>query len=335
MKVALLHDQVPSGAPPDQVDSLVQATEIAGILAGLGHGVVYIPFRGKPEDTECELDRVRPDIVFNLVESPLGKGRLIHLAPLLLERMGLTFTGAGTRAMLLSSNKLMAKRLMKEHGLPTPAWFNQGDCAELPVPAGRWIIKSIWEHASIGLDEDSVVPGLSTRELEQEMDKRRGRLGGECFAERFVEGREFNLSLLASDKGVQVLPPAEIIFQGYAQDKPKVVGYKAKWDSESYEYHHTPRKYDFPPRDRIMLQELTALSLRSWRLFGLRGWARVDFRVDGDGGPWILEINANPCLALDAGFMAAARQAGLEPAQVVARILTDGFECIGPKNQAA
>jgi D-alanine-D-alanine ligase len=314
---------------------LVQAKEIAGILAGLGHGVVYIPFGDKPEDTECELDRVRPDIVFNLVESPLGKGRLIHLAPLLLERKSLTFTGAGTRAILLSSNKLMAKRLLKEHGLPTPPWCKQGGCGDLPAQAGRWIIKSVWEHASIGLDEDSVVPGLSIQELEQEMAKRCGRLGGECFAERFVEGREFNLSLLASDRGVQVLPPAEIIFQGYAQDKPKVVGYKAKWDSESYEYHHTPRNYHFPPQDRIMLQNLTALSLRSWRVFGLRGWARVDFRVDSGGEPWILEVNANPCLTSDAGFMAAARQAGLEPRQVVARILADGFECIGPKNQAA
>lgn len=324
MQVGVLHDQVPPEAPPDQTDTLVQASQVAGLLSQLGHRAVYIPFAGKHEETEAELRLLRPQIVFNLVESPMGQGRLIHLAPLLLERLGLAFTGAGTRAMLLSSNKLMAKRLMRDHGLPTPVWLSQDGNEELSGKAGRWIIKSVWEHASVGLDEDSVVEGLSIQDLRREMDARRGQLGGECFAERFIEGREFNLALLTSDKGVQVLPPAEIIFEGYAADKPKVVGYRAKWDPQSYEYHHTPRNYDFPAKDRLMLQELTALSLRAWRLFGLRGWARVDFRVDRHGGPWILEVNANPCLSSDAGFMAAARRAGLEPGQVVARILADG-----------
>lgn len=335
MRVAVLHDQVPPDAPPDQADTLAQASQVAGLLARLGHEAVCLPFAGNASDTQQQIKKMRPGIVFNLVESPLGQGRLIHLAPLILERMGVAFTGAGTRAMLLSSNKLMAKRLMREHGLPTPVWLSARGNEEMPGKSGRWIIKSVWEHASIGLDENSVVEGLADQDLQDEMDKRRESLGGECFAERFVEGREFNLALLTSDKGVQVLPPAEIIFQGYAPDKPKVVGYKAKWDEASYEYHHTPRNYDFPARDRLMLQELTALSLRSWRLFGLRGWARVDFRVDRHGGPWILEVNANPCLASDAGFMAAAERAGIEPGKVVARILADGLERGSRKSQAA
>jgi D-alanine-D-alanine ligase len=49
----------------------------------------------------------------------------------------------------------------------------------------------------------------------------------------------------------------------------------------------------------------------AWRLFGLTGFARVDFRVKEDGMPLILEINTNPCISPDAGFAAAAAQAGL------------------------
>jgi D-alanine-D-alanine ligase len=334
MKVALLHDQVSEGASPDQTDSMVQTTEVGGLLAELGHQAVYVPLLSNTGDAERQLRLMKPDIVFNLVESPSGQGRLIHLAPLLLERMALAFTGAGTRAMLLSSNKLMAKRLMQDHGLPTPPWLTQNGAGEFSGKAGRWIIKSVWEHASIGLDEDSVVEGLTIEGLQMMMQERRGGLGGECFAERFIGGREFNLALLSSDNGVQVLPPAEIIFQGYAIDKPKVVGYRAKWDSDSYEYHHTPRNFDFTARDRPLLQELTALGLRAWRLFGLRGWARVDFRVDRHGGPWILEVNANPCLTSDAGFMAAAHKAGLDPSEVVQRILSDGITR-GSRNKRA
>jgi len=334
LKVVVLHDQVPDGAPPDQADSLIQASQVTGHLSQLGHEALLAPFAGRPQETEDRLRGLGPELVFNLVESPLGQGRLIHLAPLLLERMGLRFTGAGTRAMLLSSNKLMAKRLMRSHGLPTPPWLAVREAGD-DFQAGRWIIKSVWEHASVGLDEDSVGEYQAVRALRQEMERRQPLLGGDCFAERFIDGREFNLALLAHDKGVQVLPPAEIIFEGYAAGKPKVVGYKAKWDEGSYEYHHTPRNYDFPPKDRLLLQELTALSLRAWRVFGLRGWARVDFRVDRQGGPWILEVNANPCLAADAGFMAAADQAHLDAGQVVARIMADASGPGGHGRQAA
>jgi D-alanine-D-alanine ligase len=65
------------------------------------------------------------------------------------------------------------------------------------------------------------------------------------------------------------------------------------------------------------------IARRCWPLFGLRGYARVDFRVDESNQPWVLEINANPCLSPDAGFVAAASQAGLSYRQVVERIVQD------------
>ena len=63
------------------------------------------------------------------------------------------------------------------------------------------------------------------------------------------------------------------------------------------------------------------LARRVWSLFGLSGYARVDFRVDEQGRPWILEANANPCLAGDAGFAAAAARANLALPAVLARLL--------------
>jgi D-alanine-D-alanine ligase len=67
--------------------------------------------------------------------------------------------------------------------------------------------------------------------------------------------------------------------------------------------------------------ELKRMALAAWRLFGLRGYARIDFRVDEQGRPWILELNADPCLSADAGFMAAAAEIGLDQRAVVARIV--------------
>ena len=92
---------------------------------------------------------------------------------------------------------------------------------------------------------------------------------------------------------------------------------------DSFEFGSTPRRFEFPPDDAPLLEEMRRLCLKCWRHFGLRGYARVDFRVDGSGQPWVLEINTNPCLSPDAGFMAAAGQAGLSIVDVVRRIVSD------------
>jgi len=159
--------------------------------------------------------------------------------------------------------------------------------------------------------------------LLKEMEKRLDQLGGECFAEQFVDGREFNLSMLASQEGPEVLPPAEMRFIDYPPGKWKVVGYRAKWDEGSFESLHTERSFEFAKSERPLLQKLMETARKCWDLFGLRGYARVDFRVDEQNQPWVLEINANPCLSPDAGFVAAASQGGLSYRQVVKRIIQD------------
>jgi D-alanine-D-alanine ligase len=182
-------------------------------------------------------------------------------------------------------------------------------------------VKPVCEDASIGIGDDAVVEVAVPERLPALVAERAARLGAEAFAERYVEGREFNLSLLAKDDGLEVLPPAEIVFDGFPPGKPRIVGYAAKWNETSFEYSHTPRRFDFEASDRVLLAELEELSRRAFFLFGLSGYARVDFRVDPDGRPWILELNANPCLSEDAGFAAAAGRANLARRAVLARIV--------------
>ncbi|NPV03371.1 MAG: D-alanine--D-alanine ligase [Syntrophaceae bacterium] len=325
MKVLILHSEIDPCAAADEQDVLVQVETVTRALRALGHEAQPMPFSLDLAGLADRMTRSACDIVFNLVETAGGQGRLIHLAPSLLDFLGIPYTGAGTEATFLSSNKLAAKRFLRARRLRTPDWVSLTESTVRdPFPAGaRFIVKSVWEHASVGLEEHSVVAPRSLAALRGEIRGRLGSLGGAAFAERYVEGREFNLSVLAGDRGPEVLPPAEIDFVGYGDERLRIVGYRAKWDDKAFEYHHTPRRFEFGPQDRALLRSLKRTALRCWDLFGLRGYARVDYRVDPDGTAWILEINSNPCLSPDSGFTAATLRAGLPFEEVVSRIIRD------------
>jgi D-alanine-D-alanine ligase len=301
---------------------------VARALETLGHSSCRISCSLNLAAVEVELRREQVDLVFNLVESIGGQGRLIHLLPFCLDAMAMPYTGTRAEAMMLTSGKVLAKAWMAAVGIPTPAWLGPwpgGDgCVQGNDPGrGAWIIKSVWEHASIGLNEQSIVTDADSETVFALLRSRAPNLGGTCFAERFIAGREFNLSVLAGPRGPEVLPPAEIIFENFTPAMPRIVDYRAKWDENAFEYHHTPRRFDFGPVDRILLDHLTELSIQCWHRFGLNGYARVDFRVDKTGAPWVLEVNANPCLSPDAGFAAALERAGIAYADAIQRILAD------------
>jgi D-alanine-D-alanine ligase len=325
VKIAVLHDIVPPNAPPEQQDNLVQAREVARTLKNLGHDPALLPLPDRFAQAAARVQSLAPDAAFNLVETIRSGGRLIHLVPLFMRRLGVPQAGGSAKALALTTHKILAKKILRAAGLATPDWA-AGDPAWWPETlGGDWIVKSLWEHASHHLDEDSVLRNADRARLAQALDKRSKDHGGQWFAEEYIDGREFNISLLAGPDGPTVLPHAEIHFEGYGPDKLKVVGYRAKWRPDCYEYHHTPRVFDFPAHDAGLLDRLSRLSLAAWDLFGLGGWVRVDFRVDTEGRPYILEINVNPCIASDAGFMAAAGRAGLTPEDVIGRILAAAF----------
>jgi D-alanine-D-alanine ligase len=146
------------------------------------------------------------------------------------------------------------------------------------------------------------------------------RYGGEWFAEEYIDGREFNISVLECDGQTLLLPMAEMTFVDYPQDKPRIVGYAAKWDENAPEYHASRREFPDLSAD-ILHSAITKAVLQCWNAFGLRGYARVDFRVDATGKPWVLEINANPSIAMDAGFTAAALQGGMSYNQFIEHIV--------------
>jgi len=327
MRIAVLYNAVPEGATLEDQDLLVQVDAVAAALRSLGH---------EPIPLACSLDlaamrenllRLEPAVVFNLVESLGEADSLVYLPHAVLDVLGLPYAGNHTEAMFLTTHKLLAKQWLRHAGLPTPAWIEdiipeEPSCSSCP----SWIIKGVWDQASRGMEDDAVVHGAAVDAIRARLRQRAARTGSPCFAEQFIEGREFNLSVLTGPHGPEALPPAEIDFSAFPPGKPRIVGHRAKWQADSFEYHNTPRHFDFVPAELPLLENLQSLARQCWALFGLRGWARVDFRVDTAGQPWILEVNANPCLSPDAGFAAALQQAGIPFEEAIRRILEEAVD---------
>ena len=323
MKAVVLHGEIQEEAGRDEKDVLVQAEVVSSALSDLGYKPVIIPLSLNFAQTTEMLKELCPTFVFNLVETIAGQGSLIHIAPSMLAFLKIPFTGASTEAQFLTSNKVLAKQFLLAANIATPPFFlPHADC-DGPCVEDTYIIKSVWEHASLWLDERSIIHTGDIHAIRQAILSQQERLGVTCFAEAFVEGREFNISLLAGEEGPEALPPSEIRFDDFPSGKFRVVDYRSKWVEDSFEYQHTPRCFDFPKEDEPLLKNLTHIALECWRLFNLRGYARVDFRVDKSGQPWVLEVNTNPCLSPDGGFFAAVERSGLTFTQAIERIIKD------------
>lgn len=320
MKILIIHNKLSENALTDEMDVMEQVRLVEESLITLGHEVIVLPVSLDLLNAIAEIKAISPELIFNLVESFENKGELVYFAPAILDVLKIPYTGTHTVQMFLSSSKTLTKESLIRHNIPTPESF-EINALHLIKNDKKYILKPKWEEGSLGLDEDSVFFGdniLFINKLTNYSLK-------DYFIEEFVEGREFNCALIAEENDPRVLAVAEIEFVDFPENKPKILGYKAKWEEESFEYKNTVRRLDFDETDSSLLAGLGDLAKKCWFACGLRGYARIDFRVDKYGNPFVLEVNSNPCISPDSGFYAAAVHAGLPFTKVVQLIIEDAF----------
>jgi D-alanine-D-alanine ligase len=295
-------------------DIMTQVEAIEEALADLGHRSVRIPFTREVSGFISKMRGAGIEMALNLCESLDEDPRFLGHSAALVELLEIPFSGSPSIALMITTDKVMTKRMLKSQGIRTPHYMIYRGTGNFDFEALNYpvVLKPIYEDASIGIDQESVFKdGRSLKERIQEFFDRFGPL----LAEEYVGGREFNVSLFGYPSP-RVLPLAEIDFSDFPEDLFPIVGYRAKWDTSSFEYYHTPRR--FPQGLPFSLRQgIEGIALECFHLLMLRDYGRIDMRVDDEGQIYILEVNANPCLSPDAGFAAAAQQAGISYTDMV------------------
>lgn len=286
---------------------LTQVEAVEAALSSLAHPTCRIPFT---RDAGAALSAIASESVrgvINLCETVNEDPTLCWHPAAVLELLGIPFSGSPSTALMLTADKVLTKQLLTAAGLRTPGFgvydrTKAFDAAGLRFPV---LVKPRFEDASIGIDQESVFedPEHLLVALDGFYDSH-----GPLLVEEYIAGREFNVSVMGHPQP-RVLPLAEIEFAAFPKEMYAIVGYRAKWDKDSFEYQNTPRRFpgNLPPALRRGLERT---ALRCFSLFQVRDYGRVDVRVDGEGRIFVLEVNANPCLSPDAGFAAAYQQSG-------------------------
>ncbi|MEW6672194.1 MAG: ATP-grasp domain-containing protein [Thermodesulfobacteriota bacterium] len=299
-------------------DVLTQVEAIEDALSRLNYPSVRIPFTRDLAAFVQMVQTSRVNMIFNLCETVDEDAHLCGHPAAVFELLGIPFTGSPSTALMLTTDKLLTKRLLRATGISTPKHvvFNHADSvnpAELQFPV---IIKPRFEDASVGITQESIVTDeKALKSRTADLSNRFGTL----LIEEYIAGREFNISLFGHPSA-RLLPVAEIDFVDYPDSTYPILDYNAKWDKSSFEYQHTTRK--FPGDLSLALQRKLEMAAHvCFRVLMLRDYGRIDLRMDDQKRFFILEVNANPCLSPDAGFAAAIEKSGLSYVQMVERFI--------------
>jgi D-alanine-D-alanine ligase len=235
-----------------------------------------------------------------------------------LERRGFAYTGTGPAALRLSQNRMRVKDVLRNAGLPTlPARvFTDPDhaCEWTTFPA---IVKGANQHASIGIDRESVVDTHDA--LAGRIAHLRRCYDDDALVEPFLDTREFQVAVWGN-ACPEALPPSEIVYEAFTDMRDRLHTREWKIERESRGYREIMMPCPAPLDRPDWRARAEAIAVDAFRVVGLRDYGRFDLRMLGDE-PQILDVNANPELDPLSVVLAGAKAKGMSYGQMVSGII--------------
>ncbi|MGD8538907.1 MAG: ATP-grasp domain-containing protein [Candidatus Aminicenantes bacterium] len=249
-----------------------------------------------------------PGLAFNLSYGIQGQARYTHV-PSILEMVGIPYVGSNPLAHSLALDKVVAKMIFQQHGLPTPDFIVVKDKdfepPKIPYPL---IVKPKNEAVSMGIE---VVHNF--KELQKAAKVILEDFDQSVLVEQYIDGREINVGLLGNNPP-EALPPCEITF---GKSGPKIYTIEDKKG-------HSGRQIDWicpAPISEELTLESQRIARDAFSALGCYDAARVDIRLDKKGRLFILEVNSLPSLGEHGSYTIAAQHAGLDFPALINRMV--------------
>ncbi len=299
MKITVLYNRVTSlshGRKEDilaDIDTVNTANVVAKALTTLGHTIDLFELN---EKTVPLLNTHDTEFFFNNAFGIGDADKSESEIPGLLDQTKKPYSGSGQRAIILTTNKLATKEVLRANDLPTPGSKN------FPL-----IVKPSNEDCSIGISASSVV--TTEEDLRNQIKLLKETYEEPVLVEEYIAGRELNITVLGNGNSAKALPISEIVFGPSFDHKYKIVDFNAKWEEKSGEYLETN---GFCPADLPddLTKEIQIMAVRAVMATNCLDCTRVDFRLDEKLRPYILEVNANPAVGPGDGATRSAKVAG-------------------------
>lgn len=331
LRVLVLHnsdfDTPESAASPEPVDTGVAArAEVADVARAVSdalverNAAVHLRAVRSVGEVVQAVRQFAADVVFNLCESLSGDARYESSVAAILERLGVPFTGSRAQCLRLCLNKQGCGEVLRRAGVPVPeaVLIDEHSPVDVRALGLGWplILKPNAEDGSTGIWSSSVVDGPVA--YAEALARLRAAKLAPVIAQRYIEGREINVALLG-EQPRRMLPINEIDFAEMPAELPRIVSYECKWIDGTSEWRGA----------RVVPADLQPATLRAVARYaraaaeavGMGSYGRVDFRIDAQGQPWVVDVNPNCALAPDAGFATSAMRAGLGYADLIAAIV--------------
>ena len=261
-----------------------------------------------------KITQYSPDAIMNFVESVEGNSNMESYIAGIFDLLEIPYTGNSSSCLGNCLIKSRTKQILQSHGIRTPkhyiAGINQIPARDELLLKFPVILKLAREDASIGISEFSVSKDYET--VVKRLNYLFSTYNQEVLIEEYIEGRELNVAIL----GDKILPISEIRFDGLPDNLPKIITYEAKWSPDSVYYKNTVPQCP-AQLDEHLKQKVEKMAVEAFEAMECRDYTRVDIRLNAKNIPYVIEINPNPDISPDAGFIRSAGAAGISYSEVL------------------
>jgi D-alanine-D-alanine ligase len=235
------------------------------------------------------------DLVLNIGKTLNNSPFLGTQIPTFFESFNIPYVGSNTSTSILAKDKIKFKKILQYHDIPTPDWdyvYTTEDIVneELEYPL---IVKPSNRDYSHGITNESIV--RTPAELKKQIKKILTTFKCPVLVEEFIDGDEIRVSIIGNGDDLQILPISRTIFDNLPQGYEHIYTYDAKWGNDKA-YEHLIEQYPVKNINKKLETLITEIALDTYNITRTKDYACIEFRIDENNNPYVIEIDPNPSL---------------------------------------